>query len=361
MNPDLVPAPDMLGLPMAAPVLHVLMSATLAVHWMLVGGALGGVVILLAEGVRRRTDGPGAAAVGRALVPWLVFALSMGVTFGIAPLLFVQVLYGNLFYSANILQAFWWLAIVPLVVAAHYLLYHARRRTYAGGPAPAWALAAAAACLAVLATILVSNTLLSQEPEAWPRMYSTYGGAGLYAAAPALPVRWTFALLGLLTAGGVVAALVGNVTRREDARVGPAVTARGLALARWTLPLQVVAGAVGLMAMPGDRRAALLMRWEVWAFFTAAVATAVLLRTAAGPSARPAHTTGAAAVYLAGLFILALLRDAARQEAVSPYLQLADVPVNPQWGPFVMFLVFFVAGAGAVAWGIRAARAGQAT
>jgi len=44
---------------------------------------------------------------------------ALGVTFGIAPLLFVQVLYGNLIYSSSILMGVFWLLIIPFIIIAY--------------------------------------------------------------------------------------------------------------------------------------------------------------------------------------------------------------------------------------------------
>jgi hypothetical protein len=45
------------------------------------------------------------------------------VNFGVAPLLFVQVLYGHFFYASSILMAVFWLAVIPLLIAAYYAAY----------------------------------------------------------------------------------------------------------------------------------------------------------------------------------------------------------------------------------------------
>lgn len=49
-----------------------------------------------------------------------------------------------------------------------------------------------------------------------------------------------------------------------------------------------------------------------------------------------------------GLFAVAYLRDGVRRLAADPYFRLSDVPVNPQWGPLVLFAVFLVLGVLAV-------------
>ena len=49
--------------------------------------------------------------------------MAFAVNFGVAPLLFVQVLYGHLFYTSSILVAVFRLAVIPLLIVAYYALY----------------------------------------------------------------------------------------------------------------------------------------------------------------------------------------------------------------------------------------------
>lgn len=49
--------------------------------------------------------------------------LALAVNFGIAPFLFLQVLYGNYLYPGILLMAVWWMSIVMAVMLAYYGLY----------------------------------------------------------------------------------------------------------------------------------------------------------------------------------------------------------------------------------------------
>ncbi|MFN3534617.1 MAG: hypothetical protein ACK4WB_04425 [Desulfatiglandales bacterium] len=57
---------------------------------------------------------------GSKLIP-VVFAFT--VNLGIAPLLFLQVLYGHFFYTSSILMAWFWIALIPILIAAYYSVY----------------------------------------------------------------------------------------------------------------------------------------------------------------------------------------------------------------------------------------------
>jgi len=49
--------------------------------------------------------------------------VALGINFGIVPLLFLQLAYARAFYPATILMAWFWLAVVVLLVPAYYGVY----------------------------------------------------------------------------------------------------------------------------------------------------------------------------------------------------------------------------------------------
>ena len=49
--------------------------------------------------------------------------VALGINFGVVPLLFIQLAYYKVFYPATILMAWFWLAIIALLVPAYYGVY----------------------------------------------------------------------------------------------------------------------------------------------------------------------------------------------------------------------------------------------
>ena len=54
---------------------------------------------------------------------WMPFSLSAAITAGVAPLLFVQIVYPRHFYTANLLLSWRWMIVVPVLIVSFYLLY----------------------------------------------------------------------------------------------------------------------------------------------------------------------------------------------------------------------------------------------
>lgn len=147
---------------------------TLAVHVVFMNYVLAGTGYL-AVAFLRPTGRADAASVA-VVKDWMPLMLSGAITAGIAPLLFVQLLYKREFYTANLLLFNRWMAILPVLVVGFYALYLLKsawlyRR-------PRWAAAAVAvvplACVAFTCYSWTENHLLSVRPPAvWGEVYGT--------------------------------------------------------------------------------------------------------------------------------------------------------------------------------------------
>jgi len=357
MNPDLIPRPDMLGLPGPAWLFQALMALTLALHWLLLGGAVGGTVVVLIEAVRARRRREPSHLV-RGLAPFLPFFLSMAMTLGIAPLLFVQVLYGHLFYTANILLGWWWLGLLGLVTVNFYLFWWAWRRTRRGERVgwvlPAVALAAFVVCVAILS----SNATLTQSPQAWPE-YHAGGFNRLYHGAATFGPRVLMALATFLAAGGLIAAGLHRSGLLYAGRIaGPPDRTVGMNVAVPALGGTVAFGALVVAQMPDAQRAAAMGGPEAAFFYVAAAALVANLGfgMVARRSASLAPVLAAGAALFVGLLGVAAVRDTVRRAAIAGLYDPADVPVHPEWLNFGVFAVFLLLGTGVIVWVVRLAR-----
>lgn len=170
------------GFPGATAIYLSLYVLTLVVHVLFMNYVLAG--SLLRWWWSRRVasrDGAGAQAssagtiVADVLEEWTPFAVSGAITAGVGPLLFVQLLYKTEFYSANLLLVHRWMAILPVLIVAFYLLYVARSAWTAERPRLRRAIIALIAILFVfVAWSWTENHLLSMRPrDEWAKLYGT--------------------------------------------------------------------------------------------------------------------------------------------------------------------------------------------
>jgi hypothetical protein len=249
-----------LGFPPATTFYLVLMMGTLVLHMVFMHYVLAGTAYLACG----RFMGPKRCAVcgwQAILIDWLPFATGLAITAGVAPLLFVQILYQRAFYSLNLLLSHRWIAILPVLIVCFYLLY-LQKSAWITRRAWFWRIPVAAAAFAGFAFIAYSwteNHLLSLDEEVWPELYAAgslhYTTAGLL---PRLGV-WFFAAFVTLA---VELAWQGRLLGMELVQPPPgSTTVMGLSAVR-RLALTASSGGLGVIGcgvayastLPADTR-----------------------------------------------------------------------------------------------------------
>ncbi len=113
----------------------------------------------------------------------LPFMLGCGITAGVAPLLFVQLLHQRRFYTANLLLGPRWLAVVPALVVGFYALYLAKAKA-----TELWRRAALATAVVCFAFVAWSWSELHELMQADPQWAAFYGaGHRIYITATIAP------------------------------------------------------------------------------------------------------------------------------------------------------------------------------
>ena len=115
-NANPMPSADPLGLPLPPELIQALAYLTLTLHFLAVDFTLGGLVLLIWARLRGRS---GDSAITRFFRNGLPLGFSYLVTLGIPPLLFLQVLYGQLFYTSSVLIGAFWIMMVPTLILSY--------------------------------------------------------------------------------------------------------------------------------------------------------------------------------------------------------------------------------------------------
>ncbi|MCA9285380.1 MAG: hypothetical protein KDA22_09210, partial [Phycisphaerales bacterium] len=164
-------APLPFGLPGPTAFYLALYLLTLVVHVVFMNYVLAGSGVLAWALLRGRAQDP----IVRLLRDWMPFALGAAITAGVAPLLFVQILYRQSFYTANLLLFNRWMALLPVLIVGFYLLY--LQKAKAVGRWPAWSRTVvgvgAFLCFAFVAQAWTENHLLSLAGQTtWSDFYA---------------------------------------------------------------------------------------------------------------------------------------------------------------------------------------------
>jgi len=165
----------------------VLYFVTLILHVVFMNYVLAGTGFLaVASLVRSGREGRTYASVA-ILRDWMPFALGAAITAGVAPLLFVQILYKRQFYSANLLLFHRWMIMVPVLMIGFYLLYLMKSRWFGRSASKTQAMIAcgAWACFLFAGWSWTENHVLSLDERAWPGHFAA--GAMTYSSAVIAP------------------------------------------------------------------------------------------------------------------------------------------------------------------------------
>jgi hypothetical protein len=363
----LVPLPDPLPQPAPPVLVWALLQLTFLLHVLAMNVVLGGSLLALYWRFSRR--GADAAPRARLLAAFdkaLPVALAATVTFGVAPLLFVQVLHGRVFFTSSILMGWYWLGLVPLVIAGYYGAYRRAFRGDAPGRAGAWVEAGVAVAFAAAAFVQVTNATRALRPDTFAAIYAAEPrGASLNLGDPSFWPRYLHLLLGAVAVAALGLALFGATRRRADPELARWAVRRGRALFAAATAANLFAGLLFLIALPkpvlirlvgGDTWSMTLLAVGI-VLAVALAGAAVLALGARNPFAGHAAL---AALLLVTLASMLLLRDGVRLLVLRQ--AGLDVPsrVVPQWGPFAVFVVCLLAAAATIAWMVRALARGKA-
>ncbi len=357
MNP-LLPDPDPSGLPAPVSLLKLLLVFTFILHLLPMNLILGGGFVAGWAAWRGRR-GVGSSPLP-ALMRWRALAgdlarllpvsTAFAITFGVAPLLFLQVLYGQLFYTSSVLMAWSWLAVIGLLLVGYYAYYgFSFGHGEAEGRAAAWAIVGAS-CLSLVALVFTNNMTLMLRAEAFAALYAAdERGLHLNLADPVLWPRFLHFLIASFALTGLVVAARGRQRARADAETGTWMQALGLRFFVGATLLQMASGLWFLFALPETVKRLFLGGSPVdttllWAAVAFAVLSLVTVKRSLG--------AGSAAI---GLTVagMAMVRHRVREATLAPHFSADSLATNSQTALLLLFLALLLLGLGIVGWMLR--------
>lgn len=182
---------------------QILMVFTWAIHMFFVNLVVGGLMVSLYGYLKKDTRWRHAS---QKLANIAKISLSLAIVFGVAPLLFTQTIYDNLWYTANNLSAFWVVLFIPVSIVAYYLLYfyYFRNKEKSGN----WVLLLGIPSLLLLLFAAATMHILSYQqifPDQWVKWYTNNGTTmntdGWHVYAFSIPRYLLFLFLSLFVTG----------------------------------------------------------------------------------------------------------------------------------------------------------------
>jgi hypothetical protein len=353
-----IPDPDPIPLPGPIWLLKGLLLLTFLLHLIPMNLVLGGGVLTVVSHLRWRRGGAAAAhhrhlaAVAARAFPATV---AFTITLGVAPLLFVQVLYGQLYFTSSVLMAWPWLAVVALLLLGYYGTYWHSLRFRELGPRAFWLALGVSLTFLIIAFLFVNNLSLLQNPAVWRALYlEDPRGIHLYALRDAaVTPRFLHFLLASLAVSGLAVAGLGLAQRARDAEFAAWAGRWGVRWFAGATAAQALVGPWFLLAQPARARAAFL---GASAPDAALLGAAILLAMVAlailggGERLAPGRFAAGAGAAAATVVLMVLVRQRVRTLWLEPAFSVDRLPASPQWGAILLFAALLLAGLGLVGW-----------
>jgi len=354
----LIPPLDPAPVPAPLWLFKALLYATFFVHVVLMNLVLGGSLLAAVYGFKGKEKHVDAAHGLAKMLPW---AMPFAITFGVAPLLFVQVIYGPLFYAATIPMGVPFFLVIPVLITAYYMMYLYSWRYETLGKKRPWIALAVFFLLGYVGFTYSNVFTLMLDPE---RIHSKYlahpGGWQMNLLEPTLLPRFLHMFLGALAVTGLYVAFMGLRRLREEPERGRWMYRSGATWFSGATIIGMVVGTWWLLDLPREQMMAVMGENRV---ATAAFGLGLLAGLAslaaillAFNSTKPRRLFWAGKMALvATLLCMIVMRDQIRDAGMAGFFRLADLPVEPQWGVLGLFLLIFALGIAAIAWMLKKA------
>ncbi|MFH1490728.1 MAG: hypothetical protein ABII06_17610, partial [Pseudomonadota bacterium] len=287
---------------------------------------------------------------GRFLGGKIPMGIAFTINLGVAPLLFLQVLYGQFIYVSSVLMAVFWLSIFVLTILAYYGAYLYQFKFDGWGPARIWPIGVAVILLLVVGFFFTNSLLLMIDPKAWPAYFQQPKGMMIHWAERSLIPRYLHFVISSVAVGGLVTALYGRWSGRRGEAGGESLVYRGLVLFGCASILQFVIGSWYLGTLPNQVLVRIVFEDPLsFPLFLISI-IAALASIIFSFSQKLGHTLVSA---LITIFFMVLFRFAVRTGYLEPYLAAGRPETATQFGPALMFVLVLIAGLLVMAYLVR--------
>jgi hypothetical protein len=343
--------PDALPLPGPTWLFEFLLHFTFVLHLLAMNFLVGGAMIAIVSRLR------GAMDLARWIETKLPATMAFTVTLGVAPLLFVQALYGHLFYTSSVLMAWPWFSVLLILLVTYALVY----RVAWHGESGAAKLLLLVINLGLLAIgfLYVNNMTLALRPDTWAAKYlARPDGTSLNTGDPTFWPRYLHFMIAALAVTGMVLATVGAKRIKNGDEGGRSWLQTGAFWFVVPTALQIVTGLWWLIALPKPVMEPLMggntAQTMVFMISITLPLFALIMMALSIKLDRPFGIVhGASWLLVLTIVGMVLTRQYVREGMLEGHFDTASIQTIPQWDVFGLFAVLLVIALGTVFWMLR--------
>ena len=349
---QLVPAQE--ALPAPSIIFHVLNVAMFVLHILLVNTILGAGFYLLVRHFTRHVDEPSdriadADSLRHAVPVIMAFTINLG----IPALLFLQVVWGQFFYTSSVLMAVAWILVIPVLLLTYYSAYinvkTGDNHRYTG-------LILTIFCMGLIfvSMVFVNNMTFMLQPEKWTAYFTRRGGTLLNFSDKTFIPRWLHVICAASATSGFIIAFPAWLRNRRD-NSGSLTIKKGLRIYSAATLVQMPAGIWFLLSLPGDFTSRFMGGNPL---YTAVLYSGILFALTSIITSFLGRFTVTIVLFLLTVIAMGITRDNLRSLYLQPYFSAGNMTVSPQYGMLIMFILVLAAGICAIVWMVRHSMSG---
>ena len=331
MDTSMIPNPD--AIPVHYLWFYILLILTFAFHIILVNLAFGGSMLAIWDKFK------GKEKSGQTRNLPIMFALA--INFGVPPLLFLQVLYGQFFYASSVLMARYWILVIPILIIAYYGIYIFVK---SDEKAPLWSkisLVLSTLFMLFITFMLVDNILLSQNPSAWLGRITQQNGTFVYWTEPSLWPRLLHFFVASIAIAALGKALFISYEKQGTEKIKGEKVRKNLKIVFGATLFQFAIGSWFWLSMPSNVGKLFLGRELIPTFFmifALVTAFAILYFSFVG-NLKWTLITG-----LLEVFVMSFVREFSRSSYLNGIFHPSELQNEHQISPLFAFLAVLILG-----------------
>jgi hypothetical protein len=341
MDPSLlIPVPD--PIPVHYSWFNIFNISTFFLHIIFVNSMLGMCIIALVKSFKTSDQN---ILETKEISLRLPFLIAFAINFGVAPLLFVQVLYGNFIYTSSVLMGWYWLMIIPILIMAYYGAYIFDFKFDALKNLPITRLmiiGMSTILFLAIGFLFVNNLTLMQSPEKWLEYFSNSRGTILNLTETTLIPRFLHFIAASIAVGGLFIAAMGKIkVKKEDNADYNHMIVSGMHWFSFATSIQIIIGIWFLMSLP-NHIMLMFMGQNSFASFLLILSLGFTMGALFSGFSNKVWLSIVMSILV--ILPMVLMRDIVRSAYLEPYFSFSDLVIKPQYSSLVLFLISAIIG-----------------
>lgn len=344
-----LPALDPIPLPAPFWLFKLLLVVTFVLHLVAMNFMFGGGILAFFAKLRSKDSENHQRLFGdvSSKIPSLLAAT---ITLGIAPLLFLQVLYGQFFYSSSIIIGWPWFFVLILITLAYYGFYLVSFKKDSMPGSVGWILLLSVFGIFLVGFIYSNNITLMSSPDAWTAKYhADPAGWNLNLGEGTLVPRFLHFMFAAVAVGGLFVAFIGIFRWQKENDYARFLVRFGGKSFMYVTMVQFIIGMWFLVSLPREKMMlfmgdSMLGTISLLVGIGGGLAAIFIMSDALRKDdPRKGVYLSSAVTFLVVVF-MAIMREVLRDAYLAEFFKPEQFAVKTQWDVMLIFFVAFLAG-----------------